>query len=96
MAISQTIRTEDRHSSANLARATVRLIVNCYLLFFYHPPPPPPPPPPPDDPPPLDPEEEDAGVDADETAPENELLKEDVNSTAENAAIPPPVYHDGE
>lgn len=65
-------------------------------VSVYQPPPPPPPPPPPEDPPPPEPDDEGVGADADETALEKELLKDEVKSVGEKLAIPAPAYHDGE
>jgi len=62
----------------------------------YQPPPPPPPPPPPDEPPPPEPEDDPGAVEDDEIALENELLKLEVKSVAENEASAAPVYHEGE
>src|SRR5262249_46576862 len=66
------------------------------LRWCYQPPPPPPPPPPPEDPPPPDPEPDEAGADADETALENELLKDEGKPAAEKVANPAPSYQEGE
>jgi len=62
----------------------------------HQPPPPPPPPPPPDEPPPPEPEDDPGAVEDDEIALENELLKFDAKSEAENEAKAAPEYHEGE
>ena len=60
----------------------------------YQPPPPPPPPPPPDEPP-L-PEDDPGALAEEDIAPENELLKDDVNPDVSKLFQPVPEYHAGE
>jgi hypothetical protein len=71
-------------------------LISLYLTALYQPPPPPPPPPPPEEPPPPEPDEDPGDEDADDTALENELPKDDVKSEAEAAAKPAPTHHEGE